>query len=241
MQKPKLTESELSARLAAARLNNAKREEAHRLAEADEASFQHREAQAREKRREEGLARRVMEGERERNRLRKLGARGGREWDEGKAPEEEKARGARRGMYGGVVGGISGGRGRGGEAGYAGRGRGISGENATENFHSTRGSFEGRRARGRGRGDRGPGRGRNRGDFGGDGAGDHAGGVQQGVKKPAAFKEADFPALAVDKTKKAESLPKERIVTLENQDILKSPTGERGTWADQVEAGAEGA
>ncbi|MCJ1291300.1 hypothetical protein MMC34_002843 [Xylographa carneopallida] len=241
VQKPKLTESELSARLAAARLNNAKREEAHRLAEADEASFQHREAQAREKRREEGLARRVMEGERERNRLRKLGARGGREWDEGKAPEEEKARGARRGMYGGVVGGISGGRGRGGEAGYAGRGRGISGENATENFHSTRGSFEGRRARGRGRGDRGPGRGRNRGDFGGDGAGDHAGGVQQGVKKPAAFKEADFPALAVDKTKKAESLPKERIVTLENQDILKSPTGERGTWADQVEAGAEGA
>ncbi|KAI4145649.1 MAG: hypothetical protein L6R39_003743, partial [Caloplaca ligustica] len=44
--KPKLTEEELSARLAAAKLNNAKREEAHRIAEADEASFQQREAQA---------------------------------------------------------------------------------------------------------------------------------------------------------------------------------------------------
>ncbi|MCJ1282425.1 hypothetical protein MMC26_001748 [Xylographa opegraphella] len=237
VQKPKLTESELSARLAAARLNNAKREEAHRLAEADEASFQHREAQAREKRREEGAARRVMEGERESNRLRKLGARGGREWDEGKAPEEEKVRGARRGMYGGVVGGGSGGRGRGGEAGYAGRGGDSPGEDNIEN-PSGRGSFEGRRGRGRGRGDRG--RGRGRGDFGGDGTGDHVGRGQQGFKKPAAFKETDFPALAVDVTKNAGSLPAERIVTLDNKDILKSPTGERGTWADQVEAGTAG-
>ena len=239
MQKPKLTESELSARLAAARLNNAKREEAHRLAEADEASFQHREAQAREKRREEGAARRVMEGERERNRLRKLGARGGREWDEGKAPEEEKARGARRGMYGGVVGSVTGGRGRAGEAGSAGRGGDLPGEDAPENLTSGRGSFEGRRGRGRGRGDRG--RGRGRGEFGGEGTGDYVGRGQQGVRKSAAFKETDFPALAVDTTKKAESLPTERIATLENKDILKSPTGERGTWADQVEAGAGGA
>ena len=239
MQKPKLTESELSARLAAARLNNAKREEAHRVAEADEASFQHREAQAREKRREEGVARRVMEGERERNRLRKLSARGGREWDEGKAPEEEKARGARRGMYGGVVGGVSGVRGRGREGAYTGRGSDVPGEDTLENSLSGRGGFEGRRGRGRGRGDMG--RGRGRGDFGGDGMGDYVGKGQQGVRKPAAFKETDFPALAVETSKKAESLPTERIATLENKDILKSPTGERGTWADQVEAGAGGA
>ncbi|MCJ1430876.1 hypothetical protein MMC27_000226 [Xylographa pallens] len=239
VQKPKLTESELSARLAAARLNNAKREEAHRLAEADEASFQHREAQAREKRREEGVARRVMEGERERNRLRKLGARGGREWDEGKAPEEEKTRGARRGMYGGVVGGINGGRGRGGEGGYTGRGSDVPGEDTLENSTSGRGSFDNRRGRGRGRGDRG--RGRGRGDFGGDGTGDYVGKGQQGMRKSAALKETDFPALAVDTSKKAESLPTERIATLENKDFLKSPTGERGTWADQVEAGAGGA
>ncbi|MCJ1400583.1 hypothetical protein MMC11_003789 [Xylographa trunciseda] len=238
VQKPKLTESELSARLAAARLNNAKREEAHRLAEADEASFQHREAQAREKRREEGAARRVMEGERERNRLRKLGARGGREWDEGKEPEEEKARGARRGMYGGVVGGVSGGRGRGGEGGYAGRGGDAPAEDTFENPSSARGSFEGGRGRGRGRASRA--RGRGRGDFEGNGARDQVGRSQQQNKKAAAFEETDFPALSVDASKKAESVPTERIATLENKDILKSPTGERGTWADQVEAGAGG-
>lgn len=60
VNKPKLTEDELSEKLAAAKLNNAKREEAHRLAEADEASFQRREAQASQKRREEGAARRAM-------------------------------------------------------------------------------------------------------------------------------------------------------------------------------------
>lgn len=74
--KPKLTEDELSARLAAAKLNNAKREEAHRLAEADEASFHQREAQASQRRQEEGRARRLMDQEREKNRLRKLGAQG---------------------------------------------------------------------------------------------------------------------------------------------------------------------
>ncbi|KAL8637499.1 MAG: hypothetical protein Q9228_005234, partial [Teloschistes exilis] len=66
-QKPKLTEEELSARLAAAKLNSAKREEAHRVAEADEASFQQREAQASQRRQEEGRARRLMDQEREKN------------------------------------------------------------------------------------------------------------------------------------------------------------------------------
>lgn len=105
INKPKLTETELSARLAAAKLNNARREEAHRLAEADEASFQKREAQASQKRREEGAARRVMEGEREKNRLRKLGAQGGREWDEGKEEQDtnpSRASQYRRGAHGGI-------------------------------------------------------------------------------------------------------------------------------------------
>ncbi|CAF9937267.1 hypothetical protein IMSHALPRED_011077 [Imshaugia aleurites] len=102
--KPKLTEDELSARMAAAKLNNAKRAEAHRLAEADEANFQQREAQASQKRKEEGAARRAMNQEREKNRMRKLGAQGGREWDEGKA-EQEPERGSqyRRGAHGGVA------------------------------------------------------------------------------------------------------------------------------------------
>lgn len=102
--KPKLTEDELSARMAAAKLNNAKRAEAHRLAEADEANFQQREAQASQKRKEEGVARRMMNQEREKNRMRKLGAQGGREWDEGKA-EQVPDRGSqyRRGAHGGMT------------------------------------------------------------------------------------------------------------------------------------------
>ena len=106
LQKPKLTETELSARLEAAKLNNARREKLHRMAEADEASFQEGEANASQRRREEGAARRVMDGEREKNRLRKLGSRGGREWDEGKAEEElGSGRGSqyRRGQHGGVA------------------------------------------------------------------------------------------------------------------------------------------
>ncbi|KAL8646744.1 MAG: hypothetical protein Q9210_005958, partial [Variospora velana] len=105
--KPKLTEEELSARLAAAKLNNAKREEAHRMAEADEASFQQREAQASQRRQEEGRARRLMDQERERNRLRKLGAQGGREWDEGKddQPAQDPRRSQyQRGAHGGAAG-----------------------------------------------------------------------------------------------------------------------------------------
>ncbi len=111
--KPKLTEDELSARLAAAKLNNAKRAEAHRIAEADEASFQQREAKASQKRREEGQARRVMDMERERNRVRKLAAQGGREWDEGKEEvqaREQRGMGGqfRRGAHGTVSGGLGG-------------------------------------------------------------------------------------------------------------------------------------
>lgn len=104
--KPKLTEEELSARLEAVKLNNARREAAHRLAEADEASFQKQEAQEIQKRKELGVAREAMEKEREKNRLRKLGAQAGREWDEGKADEPIRSPGEsqyRRGVHGGVA------------------------------------------------------------------------------------------------------------------------------------------
>lgn len=106
INKPKLTESELSARLAAAKLNSARREEAYRVAEADEASFNLREAQATQKRKEERFAKRAMDDEREKNRLRKLRAQGGREWDEGK-PEQDanslKGSRYRRGAHGSVA------------------------------------------------------------------------------------------------------------------------------------------
>lgn len=104
--KPKLTEEELSARLEAVKLNNARREAAHRLAEADEASFQKQEAQEIQKRKELGVAREAMEKEREKNRLRKLGAQAGREWDEGKGDEPIRSPGEsqyRRGVHGSIA------------------------------------------------------------------------------------------------------------------------------------------
>lgn len=104
--KPKLTEEELSARLEAVKLNNARREAAHRLAEADEASFQKQEAQEIQKRKELGVAREAMEKEREKNRLRKLGAQAGREWDEGKEDQPIRSPGEsqyRRGVHGSIA------------------------------------------------------------------------------------------------------------------------------------------
>ncbi|KAL8741771.1 MAG: hypothetical protein Q9190_005661 [Brigantiaea leucoxantha] len=180
--KPKLTEEELSARLEAARLNSAKREEAHRLAEADEASFQQREAQASQKRQEESRARRIMDQERERNRLRKLGAQGGREWDEGKE-EQEPARGSqyRRGASGGVA--------------YQGGGyRGNNFGQTQEDDRSARGlGFRGGRGRGiRSRGGRGRGRGIQNGDS-------HV----EILKPPPPNIDTDFPALPNSKAGQA--------------------------------------
>lgn len=158
INKPKLTETELSARLEAAKLNNARREEAHRLAEADEASFQKREAQASQKRRDEGAARRAMEGEREKNRLRKLGAQAGREWDEGKEDQRVDSREEsqyRRGAHGGVA--YSGGRQQDEHSEYATKDQNYTGR---ENFgqRGDRGRRDrGRGERGRGRDDRGRG------------------------------------------------------------------------------------
>src|SRR5947199_10853154 len=99
----------MSARLESIRLKNAALEEAHRRAEADEASFHEREQRELAKRVEERANRRVLEGEREKNRLRKLKAVEGREWDAEKREEDTvggRGRGGshfRRGAYGGVV------------------------------------------------------------------------------------------------------------------------------------------
>lgn len=155
INKPKLTETELSKRLEAAKVNSARREEAHRLAEADEASFQKREAQASQKRTQEGVTRRAMEGEREKNRLRKLGARAGREWDEGKDEEQvssPRESQYRRGAHGGVA--------------YrdGGRQQGGSTEHEPRYQEETERGYFGHRG-GRGKGDRGRGD-RSRGDRG---------------------------------------------------------------------------
>ena len=212
--KPKLTEDELSARLAAAKLNNAKRAEAHRLAEADEASFQQREAQASQKRKEEGVARRAMNAEREKNRLRKLGQQAGREWDEGKE-EQEASQGSqyRRGAHGGVA--YDAVRGRGARNGYQ------------DDRHNP--GFEGRRGGqgpgGRGRGDRIRG-GRGRGE---SNQGAHTRSINTTQKAP--DPEADFPALPTA-SKKEQPTPAQPSSKAEQPHSL-GVAG--GSWADEVQ------
>ena len=212
--KPKLTEDELSARLAAAKLNNAKRAEAHRLAEADEASFQQREAQASQKRKEEGVARRAMNAEREKNRQRKLGQQAGREWDEGKE-EQEASQGSqyRRGVHGGVA--YDAVRGRGTRNGYQ------------DDGHKP--VFDGRRGGqgpgGRGRGDRARG-GRGRGEFN-HGAHDRTINTTQKAPDP----EADFPALPTASKKKH---PPPAHPSTKAETAL-SPAVAGASWADEVQ------
>lgn len=110
LRKPKLTEEELSKRIAAAKENAVKKAAAHARAEADQASFMEREQEAAKKRREELAHRRVMDSEREKNRQRKLKAQTGREWDSQKREEDYDPRGGgsqfRRGMHGGVSGAV---------------------------------------------------------------------------------------------------------------------------------------
>ena len=211
--KPKLTEEELSARLAAAKLNNAKRAEAHRLAEADEASFQQREAHASQKRKEEGQAKRVMNMEREKNRLRKLGAQAGREWDEGKEDlerREESVGQYRRGAHGGVAyEARRGGR----ERGHGERPNGYQNGDYDQDFHERRGSY-----RGRGRSDRGRGRGRGRGVV------NPISDVRQTPPDPV----ADFPALP----NTAKSTQVSQVKPLDTS--IGPTTGE--SWADEVQA-----
>lgn len=122
--RPKLTDSELAARMASIALKNATRQAAHERAEADKQTFAAREqeaqAEARRRDQRERQNRQQMMGERERWRERKLQSMASRDWEAGKAAEEEVARGGRRGRGRGGDGGR--GRGRGGRGGGAGRG-----------------------------------------------------------------------------------------------------------------------
>ncbi|KAL8834611.1 MAG: hypothetical protein Q9170_003687 [Blastenia crenularia] len=224
--KPKLTEGELSAKLAAAKLNNAKREEAHRLAEADEASFQQREAQASQRRQEEGRARRLMDQEREKNRLRKLGAQGGREWDEGK--EDQPVNDPRRSRYQrGAHGGTS---------GYQGAGNHTV--DIQTNGYDDVGAREFGTTGGRGRGGRGRGR-------GGRGRGGSDGGIDKFtiLQPPVPNAEADFPALPPAQLPKVDSVPQSRDEQRDQQPTTVTPASQPAadggqSWADEVNAKA---
>ena len=221
IRKPKLTEDELSARLEAVKLNNAKREEAHRLAEADEASFQHREQQAQVKRREESAAKRVQDDEREKNRLRKLKAQGGREWDEDKVEQDMtniRASQYRRGAHGGV-----------GQYGNNVRTEGYGYASATQDEEGAGFSIRGARGRGGG-GSRG--RGRGRGGYE----------IRDGIP-PRSQNQSSTPAISAEKDFPALPGPTAKTGGLESKwgpsrasEPLQSPNGEKGSWAEQVEA-----
>lgn len=157
----KLTEEELTAKLEKMAILNAQKAERHRLSEADQAAFQHREKELAKERREKAVAEkkkeRVMEMERAKNRERKMKAQGGREWDSEKVESDivdGKGRGRSseyvRGGHGGVI------KGRGG--GLAGSRYAAAEDEETPESPSSRGrgTFEirGRAGRG-GRGGRG--------------------------------------------------------------------------------------
>ena len=179
-----MTDTELAERLASIKLKNAAREEAHRRAEADEASFQQREQQELVKRKEERQNRQIMEGERERNRLRKMKALGGREWDAEKQEADmvgdrrPNVGQFRRGAHGGVVGGTD--FARGGEGDGRQRQLYVDEEAASGRDQGVRG--RGNRGRGRGRGSRG-------------GAHPMPSRHQPGDGGPDIKAEADFPSL----------------------------------------------
>jgi hypothetical protein len=228
----KLTDEELGAKLEAMKLKNAALTAAHERSQADEELFNAREALAAQRRKEDRVNRQQMMGERERNRQRKLQAVGGREWDAEKKEDDfrEDRRKARRGAFGGVVG----------ERPVA---------DSTEDEQRSGGD----RSRGdRGQRSRGPGgrasdrRGRGRG--GGASRGSEktqsGGGSGPSVPAPAAIPPtvADFPELPASTAQTGEEKPpqklefpikpKDPVFTL---DPLTSPSGEKKSWADQVE------
>ncbi|KAL5000135.1 hypothetical protein BDV10DRAFT_183728 [Aspergillus recurvatus] len=217
VKKPKLTEEELSRRIAAAREKSAKVAAAHARAEADQASFMEREKIAEQKRREERANRRVMDNERERNRLRKLEALNGREWDADKPEEQFSGRGGRgqyrRGMHGGV-------------SGYTRRVEESQGDGELDNDpqpHDYGHRYRGRGRTGRGRGGRG--RGGHRGDRPDTPSQDKA-----ARPTPVINNEEEFPSLPGGEKTGKESVQ----VSGESLKPLSPISG--GTWADQVEA-----
>ncbi len=215
--------------MAAVRLAAQKRSEAHARAEADEASFQEREKVAAEKRRQDVQNRRVMDGERERNRQRKLNSQAGRDWDAEKNQDDfntsRSGRGQyRRGAHGGVQydGGRTNGRPADFENGYQGN-----------DDYNQRDSYRGR-GQGRGRG-RGGSRGRGRGEFSSQGG---RGDQQNNTRSPAIGVDTEFPALPLG-TKAippTDGAGDEKTTPPKPIETPQPPAMATGTWADQVES-----
>ncbi|KAI9370058.1 hypothetical protein BJX61DRAFT_516923 [Aspergillus egyptiacus] len=226
VKKPKLTEEELTRRIAAARENAAKKAAAHARAEADQASFMEREKVAEQKRREERQARRVMDNERERNRQRKLDALNGREWDAEKPEDQFSPRGGRgqfrRGMHGGV-------------SGYTRRGFEDSqtGEESPDRNGPQQHGYQGRGRGGRGGRGRGGPRGQDRSH---SEKSDVVSPEKPAPPVPVITNETEFPSLPAGE-KKDTKADVSVSASVEQTKPLSPISG--ATWADQVEAHRE--
>jgi len=235
----RLTEAQLSAKLASMRSKNAALQTAHARAEADLANFEAREAVLKkkdverkkvlaEKQKAERQNRQQMMGEREKNRLRKLNAQGGREWDFEKeegftGTGEEKRRGAARGAHGGIVGS-----------------RHVE-EVSAEQVEDA-GNQNYARGRGRGRGGRGgrgahdgsrPAEHKKRGEQHPPSASDFPELPSASVEKNGdAPKTLDFPVKG--KAAEAEAREERPVVKTEDSFGLPSPMAKGQSWADDV-------
>ena len=228
LRKPKLSEQELAEKMSRISLKNEKLAAAHARAEADAADFAEREEVAAKRRQEERRDRQQMMGEREKNRLRKLKAVGGREWDAEKPDDADAFGGPRQ----------AGGRGRGAHGGIAGQ---RNPEGSREGFGGDREDYtDGREYMYRE--DRGRGRGRGRGGRGGSGRGGR--GPQQ-EKQPSQSvpKPTDFPDLSGSASAPRfdsaapptmEFPTKAKVERLDIDDQI-TPGTEKKSWADMME------
>lgn len=210
--RPKLSENELTEKLAAARQRNQDIAAAHARAQADKESFDERERLARVRREGEERRRKELEVEREGNRRRKM--QGAREWDREKIDDggtsrwDDRARERRRDGMGD-----------------------DDGEGDLRQYMWE----ESGRGRGRGRG----GRGRGGGGRGGGGRGErgaYPNGTQRDLNVSA---EQDFPAFPIGTASKTtESKEKEGQLQTKMAETRIPDTSagvEGSSWADQVE------
>ncbi len=214
IKKPKLTEEELTAKLVAAKTRSENLSAAHARAQADAASFNERERAAAEKRIKDAANRKVMEGEREKNRARKMAVMGGREWDAEKNEGDFKM--------------ASSGRGRGH---YTRGANGAVRTNREELPEDDLSQYQWKEDRGGGRGrGRGRGRGTERGTRGG--RSDHR---NIAARQPDVAAEVDFPFLPAA-TRPTDERPTARRPEQKRGSLeVVSPTAGAGSWADQVE------
>ncbi|TLS27428.1 hypothetical protein PpBr36_04230 [Pyricularia pennisetigena] len=226
----KLTDEELSAKMAAMAVASAEKMRRHNQAQRDERDHEmamarsaedarKRRAAEQEKRRQAEEDRQRLEDERARNRERKLKAMGAKDG----AWEQEAQQEDRRAFTGGANGGVRGSKGL-----HSGRLGGLQGSK-----YATGDGDDASEDRGYSnhRGGRGGGRGRGRGgDFGGGGGGRNG----QQVSKPAINNEAEFPPLSTKAAPKAVAV--ETTKKSENPVKMFSPLAPNARWDDEVEA-----